>query len=536
MIGRRSFLLASAGALAGCSRIRLFETTPVVHYPGMHEGHLVRDKHGFPPPSSEVNTEVVILGSGAAGLTAAWKLAKEGFRNFIVISGPEFGGNAAGGQFGDLRYPCGAHYLPLPSMESTHVRELLFDLGIILRSPMSLRPYFDEACIVHAPDERLYFRGEWQDGFVPSKGLSPAEAAQQERFFALVENLKDRRGADGKKLFCVPIALSSKDPVWTRLDEITLRQWLIANGYMSEPLHWYLNYVCRDEYGAEYDRVSAWAGLHYFASRAGKANNATEGAVLTWPDGLNPLVRAMAASIGRDRLSWQHNAYALRLSEGPEGIETLCAENTPSGPRTFIVKARRAICAMPLLIASRIVTNLDHYGFDASIHMPGYAPWMISNFLMNGFPSEQPGVPLAWDNVVYQGRGLGYVVSTHQDIRVAKPPKTVFSAYHALSAKTPDDARRWLALATPKQLFEEASTDLDEVYGFNLKQHAEALDITVRGHAMASPLRGFLSNSGIAALREVDGRILFAHSDLSGYSVFEEAAWWGYQAALRVLG
>ena len=37
------------------------------------------------------------------------------------------------------------------------------------------------------------------------------------------------------------------------------------------------------------------------------------------------------------------------------------------------------------------------------------------------------------------------------------------------------------------------------------------------------------------ALRGIDGKILFTHSDLSEYSVFEEAAWWGYQAVLRVL-
>ncbi|MNL41479.1 hypothetical protein D3C87_1638880 [compost metagenome] len=53
---------------------------------------------------------------------------------------------------------------------------------------------------------------------------------------------------------------------------------------------------------------------------------------------------------------------------------------------------------------------------------------------------------------------------------------------------------------------------------------------------MASPLCGYLSNAGLAALREVDGPVLFAHADLSGYSVFEEASWWGVVAAGRILG
>jgi hypothetical protein len=53
---------------------------------------------------------------------------------------------------------------------------------------------------------------------------------------------------------------------------------------------------------------------------------------------------------------------------------------------------------------------------------------------------------------------------------------------------------------------------------------------------MASPLCGYLSNRGLAALRDVDGPVLFAHSDLSGYSVFEEASWWGVAAAGRIMG
>jgi hypothetical protein len=43
-----------------------------------------------------------------------------------------------------------------------------------------------------------------------------------------------------------------------------------------------------------------------------------------------------------------------------------------------------------------------------------------------------------------------------------------------------------------------------------------------------------LSNPGRSNLRRATGPIFFAHSDLSGLSLFEEASWWGYQAAARV--
>jgi hypothetical protein len=82
---------------------------------------------------------------------------------------------------------------------------------------------------------------------------------------------------------------------------------------------------------------------------------------------------------------------------------------------------------------------------------------------------------------------------------------------------------------------ELAARDLKAAYGWAFAPCVERVDITLRGHAMAAPLPGFRSNAGMAALREADGPILFAHADLSGFSVFEEAAWWGIQAARKAL-
>ena len=117
LMDRRTFLVASAAAsLAACGRTGWIETTPHVGYPGMREGHALRDHATLPPPSGTIETDVAILGAGAAGLSCAWQLARAGHQRFTVLAGPEFGGNAAGGRFGDLGYPKGAHYLPLPSL------------------------------------------------------------------------------------------------------------------------------------------------------------------------------------------------------------------------------------------------------------------------------------------------------------------------------------------------------------------------------------------------------------------------------------
>jgi hypothetical protein len=307
-----------------------------------------------------------------------------------------------------------------------------------------------------------------------------------------------------------PTVKSSNDPLFDALDSITLKAWLDQNGYRSPTLHWSLNYCCRDDYGTRYDKVSAWAGLHYYCSRWGQAANAGKGAWLTWPGGMQPVADKLASTSG-------------------------IARHAGTVAQTYLVKARKAICAMPVYVAARVVDNIAQYGFNPKRDTPEYAPWMVANFLMKAFPAELPEAPLSWDNVVYQEPGLGYVVSTHQDIRVTPPEKTVFSSYVALSDRTPAQARKFMMEASPAQLVELASADLETAYGWKFAACVERVDITLRGHAMAAPLPGFRSNAGIRALREHDGPIVFAHADLSGFSVFEEAAWWGCEAARKVL-
>lgn len=533
---RRSFLISSSAggaglALGGGIFWKWQEMPTEVRYPGRAEGHqlrdMLRDRRKLPAVSRTINTDVVILGSGIAALSAAWKMQKLGKRDFLMVSGPQLHGNAAGGHFGEYAYPTGGHYLPLPSLESTHVREILFDLGYLQRDPYAEAPLYDERYVLHAPEERVLKDGVWQDGFLPTEGVPEWELAEHKRFFDEIVRLSALHGSDGKRVFVFPTVLSSNDAQWMSLDKITLKQWLEQNKYFAPTLHWYLNYCCRDDYGRRYDEISAWAGLHYYCSRGGKAANAGDGAWLTWPGGMAPVAAALDKAAGGERLSG--TAYVLR--EVGNGVEALCLTMLNGVAQTVRIRARKAICAMPVYVAGRVVENISQYGFELARDVPQYTPWMVANFLMRRYPPELPHAHLSWDNVVYSEPGLGYVVSTHQDIRVEAPEKSVFSAYVALSHLKIDAARRWLNTASVEELLDLASTDLKTAYGWKLAACVEKVEITVRGHAMAAPLPGFRSNRGLRALREHNGAILFAHADLSGFSVFEEAAWWGIRAA-----
>jgi glycine/D-amino acid oxidase-like deaminating enzyme len=530
---RRTFLAAGAAAAAlGSTAYWRLETLPVVvDYPGRALGHWLRDRPSDEVSAPTLRAEVVIVGSGIAALTAAWKLSKEGVRDIVLIEGPEAFGNAAAVSAHGLAYPTGAHYLPLPSLESLHVREMLYDLKVILADPFGERPYYDERYLLHAPSERVMFQNAWQDGYLPVDSVPASERDQHVTFFRRIEALAALRGADARRGFTVPIELASQDEQFLRLDRMTFTTWLDEQNFTAPTLRWYLDYCCRDDYGRSAGEISAYAGLHYFAARVGLAQNAERGAVLTWPEGTSALARGLLAKadLSAERVL---KGVALSIAGEGNGVRVAGVRHSGDAPgEAFVVSARDAIIAMPLYVAKHVVKGLSTLGYEASLHEPPYAPWLVSNFIMHAFPEEQSGSALAWDNVVYGSHELGYVVSTHQDIRQSRPDKTAFSAYSALADMTPDAGRRWLDTASASDLVSRAARDLRSAYGWRLGPCVESVEITARGHAMASPGPGYRTNPGLLALRKVQGPMHFAHADLSGYSVFEEASWWGYRAA-----
>src|ERR1044072_7603648 len=110
-----------------------------------------------------------------------------------------------------------------------------------------------------------------------------------------MERFRWMQGLDGRPAFAIPLDLSSRDPELLALDGKTMADWMTEHGSNSAPLRWHVNYCCRDDYGAGIAQVSAWAGVHYFASRRGRAANADRDAVVTWPEGNGWLVKKLAA-------------------------------------------------------------------------------------------------------------------------------------------------------------------------------------------------------------------------------------------------
>jgi len=509
---RRRDVLGAAGAmaLAGCRDQPAIEGGFVGTSP--ERGHVLRDS---PPrtPSVTRRTRVLIAGGGVAGLAAARALRLGGLDDFVLLELEDTaGGNARAGHMGGLACPLGAHYLPLPGDDAHEVQDLLEELG--LRQRVAGRWTFDERHLCHSPQERLFFNGHWQEGLLPLADVGPATLAQYRRFAAAVRQAR----ADAR--YAMPTLRAPITPATQALAAQTFASWLDVHDLTDPHLRWYLDYACRDDYGAGTARVSAWAGLHYFASRHGFVAPGEAGAeaepVLTWPEGNAWLTQRLAAPCG-DRLLTARTV--LRIEEHKHGVAVDALD--PATGRVERWLAERCVVALPVFVAARVLQPAPDFVKQAARRLQ-HAPWLVANLQLRAPLADRPGAPPSWDNVVYGAAGLGYVDAGHQSLNPRRGA-TVLTWYLPLGEDAP--AGRRALLERPWTHWRDQVLAELAVPHPDLREQLRRLDVTRYGHAMAMPMPG-----PQVAWPRVDGRLHFAHSDWAGYSVFEEAFTRGHLA------
>ena len=503
---------------------------------GAKTGHLLRGGMTFPTPTSTEKKRVVIVGGGISGLAAAWWLTRRGMRRDEVLLlelEDEFGGSSRGGANGASAYPWGAHYLPIPGGDAVYVRTFLEQLGVINGYDDGGSPIYDESSLCAAPRERLMLHGRWQEGLVPSLGATPDDHRQYKEFGAAMRRYHTAVGNDGKRAFVIPVDLSSSDPEYRNLDRLSMTDLMAQRGWNSPYLAWYVNYCCRDDFGTTADQTSAWAGVHYFAARNGAAANAEENAVLTWPEGNFRLVRGL-----RELSSGEMRAGALVFDVTNGASATTVDYFDVAAQRTHRIEAETVIFAAPRFVAAHVLADYRSappaWTADFS-----YAPWMVANITLENLPDGEKGEEsrawrFAWDNVSYTSDSLGYVHAAHQSL-AAYHRETVLTHYWPLTDVEPRHARATALARSPESWRDQILADLSHMHP-GIDQHVRQIDVWLWGHGMIRPTVGFIWGNGRDMARASVGRVHFAHSDMSGISIFEEAQYRGVKAAEAALG
>lgn len=489
-------------------------------------GHLLRD-HTFNAPAEYEVKEAVIIGAGVSGLSAARYLMQHGVRDVVVLDlENQPGGNATWGGNAFSKYPWGAHYVPVPNNNLVEYLDFLQDAKVITGYDEAGLPVYDEFYLCHDPEERLYINGQWQEGLVPNLGLNTAQLAEFRQFFKLIGDFKKLKGADGLDAFSIPVDTSSRDESLRALDRVTMKEWMDSHHLTNEYIRWYVDYCTRDDFGTPFGQVSAWAGIHYFASRKGRAANAAYSDVLTWENGNGFLIEALRKHLDGKVMT---GALATSVKPGPAGVEISYLDVASRQLRGF--EARHCIIAAPQFVAARLLHDTER-GKAVTRHFR-YVPWMVANLTV-GELSERAGQPGSWDNVIYGSPSLGYVDATHQQIQQRKEKRNL-TYYLPLTHVAPEAARKEAYQASHEFWSEKVLSDLERVHP-DIRRQTERIDIMLWGHAMVQPLPGMIHGDVRSSLaKSIGENVHFAHTDLAGVSIFEEGFYQGLKAARKIL-
>jgi protoporphyrinogen oxidase len=546
-------------------------------------GHWLRDGEAAKrladgQPIEWRDVDVAIVGGGVAGLAAAYRLERGGCRDFVVLElEDEPGGTARAGQREGFAFPWGAHYLPLPQTDNVPLIELLEDMGVVTGRASDGQPLVDETSLCRDPQERLFWEGEWREDLDPWEGAEADELRQFEAFRQEVARWTRWRDPQGRRAFALPSSRCGDAEETRALDRLTMAQWLASHGWNSPRLRWFVDYACRDDYGMSIHEVSAWAGLFYFCARQsdgladGRADkpadavgggsdakavrdddpladhaihvsadgpNSSSQPLLTWPEGNGRLVRFLRDVAG-SRVRTGCPVLRIRpagMAAGSDqsdndGRAEVIAISDPIGrgvPQGW--RARRVICAAPQFVARRLIPDMPLERTQAAESFQ-YGSWMVANVHLRDRPRDR-GFPLAWDNVDYRSDSLGYVVATHQQ-GVDHGP-TVWTWYHAFVNEAPREARRRLNELSWAECVSMVLTDLERAHP-EIRALATRVDVMRWGHAMIRPYPGFRSSDARRVAAAPIGNVHFAHSELSGMALFEEAFDQACRASAEVL-
>jgi len=491
---RRQFLQSASAALVGLTVKGGRAIAGSFVNDSFQLGHQLRDRANFPEPKQTLKHTVVIVGGGIAGLSAAWRLHKKGFTDFVLLEmNEQAGGNSRWGENEITRYPWAAHYVPVPGPKAVHVRELFEELGVLKNGQ------WEERYLCFAPQERLFLYGKWQDGIEPAIALTQADRDQLRKLEDLIHDFR----ATGK--FTVPMGVGFSAST-ADLDQISFADWLRTQGMNSRILNWYMNYCCRDDYGATTSNTSAWAGIQYFASREPE-----EKGPLTWPEGNGWIVEQLLKRLFH---FVRTNCMVHRISKRGQRVSVLAGDTD--------YQAEFVIFAAPTFLAPYLIEGM------APLRDFEYSPWLTANLTLDRLPAGY-GPDSTWDNVFMESPTLGYVDARHQSLS-SHIGSTVWTFYWALADGTPAENRQLLIERDWSYWKEAILHDLERVHR-DIRQCVSRIDVMRLGHAMARPNVGAIFSEERRRLAKLQGKILFANSDLSGFSIFEEAQYRGVAAA-----
>jgi protoporphyrinogen/coproporphyrinogen III oxidase len=441
--------------------------------------HQVRDGKTFTRPPASARHDVVIVGGGVSGLTAAYRLQH---RDFLLLEKePHWGGNAYAMQYEGSTYATGSAFLSKDENAYSFAKEI----GL-------------EPLPVNSPDASI-LRGElvldtWGEGL----NKLPYPAAVRESFKKFKKEMLaidvDKRS---KELYDKPFADFLKE-------------------YPAELKQWWDNYGPSNWGAASEDTAAALAIL----TLQGMVEESRADDRYTWPGGLGAITKKLAEIL--------QPKYKERMQTGATTVAVVSEKDEVHvtymlGGELKTVAAKTVIMATPKFITRRIVEGLPDKQSEA-MHQIRYIPYPVVNLIF-----DKPVFNHGYDTWCPGNTFTDFIVADW----VIQKQAGYQQKFNIISCYTPmkeEDRGYLLNEIGARKIAANVLSDFQKLMpGFNVDP--VEVHIYRRGHPLYMSTPGLYTQVQPLARRAMD-RVFFANTDSEGP---ESTTGKGIQAAQRAV-
>lgn len=500
---RRKFLKISSLAslpliLKSCDWASGNSDFPIKVYTDVHIGHLIFESTTF-PKGELISTEILIVGGGVAGLSAANHLREEDF--ILCELSDDLGGTSSAIRKPDVTFAQGAHYdLAYPSNYGEDALKLLEGLDLIEFQPWKDSWSFkDRQYIVPNPRKNQCF----QNGKMRQDVLS--DGALKEQFHAL---LKPYYGQ-------MPMPTTQINSEMRGLNDLSFYDFLNQNLSLTPDFKRGLDYHMLDDWGGTTEQVSALAGIHYFTCRPYETQVVD---LFSPPDGNGYFIKRLADNLKSERLLSRHLVKSIKAEDDGFVSEVIDIKS-----KTIIPISSTKIVYAGQKHALKYIMPEQYSHFQENT----YAPWLVLNFVLN----DQLNQKGYWQNEMLMDDQtfMGFVDSDMQETGGIQ--FRVLTAYYCLPPESRGDLKN--VEANKKVIVEKTIGYLNQYFDKEVTGMIREVHIKVMGHAMPIPQPGYLfADKNQNRLYE---NMTFAGVDNARLPLFFEAMDSGIQAA-KLLG